>query len=242
MSISDLKDIHSGKLCFIYGAGPSLRYVDENLLKDYINIAVNSGIDKNARFDYFVSDDSAISGWSYYKKVARYDSGMKKLLYRDRFEPICKTMKNVEFFSHTWWFSPSDKKYNLDGLKLTKDEPIVGARTSVGSAIHLAYIMGCDPIVLLGNDCRLIDGKRYFWQYNKKSFQPFRIFGPEFNERTHSLGFQRDSFVEYWNKFAEVNNEIIGKDVDIIDCSDSRLNCFRKMHLQEILDRYGDRK
>lgn len=240
MEVKDLQDIHRGKLCFIYGAGTSLRYVDERLLKKYVTITVNSGFLKDMLCDYFVSDDSAISSWSYYDTIWRF--GCKKLLFRDRFEPICKTKKNVVFYDHTWWFSPSDKKYNLDGLKLTKDEPIVGARTSVGSAIHLAYIMGCDPIVLLGNDCRIIDGKRYFWQYNKKSFQPFRVSGPAFNDRNQNNGFDRNSFVEYWNKFAEVNNEIIGKDVDIIDCSDSRLNCFRKMHLQEILDRYGDRK
>lgn len=242
MEVKDLRDKHKDKLCFIYGAGPSLRYVDETKLKDYVNIAVNSGIEKHARFSYFVSDDSAISSWSYYNKVTRYDSGMKKLLYRDRFEPSCSKMENVVFYDHTWWFSPSDKKYNLDGLKLTKDEPIVGARTSMGSAVHLAYIMGCDPIVLLGNDCQIKDDKRYFWQYQKKSFQPFRISGPAFNQRTQGWGFKRDDFKLYWEKFTEVNKEIIGKEVKIIDCSDSGLGCFPEMHLQEIIDKYGDRK
>ena len=65
-------------------------------------------------------------------------------------------------FDHKSWFSPEDKSYNLDGLKLTKQEPIVGARVSMGSAVHLAFLMGCDPIVLLGNDCQLKNGKRYF--------------------------------------------------------------------------------
>jgi len=30
--------------------------------------------------------------------------------------------------------------------------------------------------------------------------------------------------------------------VKIIDCSDSSLNCFPKMNLKEILDKYGSKK
>ena len=127
MEVKDLKDIHKDKLCFIYGGGPSLRYIDESKLKDYVNIAVNSGIVKYADFNYFVSDDSAISSWSYYDTVWSH-SWIKKLLYRDRFEPIVTKrfdpmMKNYVFYDHTWWYSPGDKKYNMKGLTLTKDEP-----------------------------------------------------------------------------------------------------------------------
>jgi hypothetical protein len=237
--MKDLQNNHSGKLCFIYGAGPSLNNVNDEGLSNYINITVNSGFIKNPNCDFFVSDDSAITNWNYYNSIWR--SHCKKLLFRDRFESICDGKKDVIFYEHTWWFSPKDKKYNLDGLKLTKDGPIVGARTSVGSAVHLAYIMSCNPIVLLGNDCRIINRKRYYWQYFSKKQQPYRIKGTTFNERTQNIGFSEKDFVEYWNKFAKVNKKIIGKDVDIIDCSDSNLRCFPKMNLKEVLDKYGDK-
>ncbi len=240
MQVKDLKDVHNGKLCFIYGGGPSLRYIDVRQSKDYVNITVNSGFLKNMLCDYFVSDDSAISSWNYYNWI--WDFSFTKLLFRDRFEPICSKKQNVIFYDHTWWFSPSDKQYNMKGLLLTKEEPIVGARISMGSAVHLAHIMGCDPIVLLGNDCKLArDGKRYFWQYRKKNRQPFRIKDHAFNDRTQNWGFDTNDFIEYWDNFAEVNKEIIGKEVEIIDCSDSDLDCFPKMHMQEILDKYGSR-
>jgi len=241
MQVKDLKDVHNDKLCFIYGGGPSLRFIDETLLKDYVNITVNSGFLKNMLCDFFVSDDAAISSWSYYNWI--WDFSFTKLLFRDRFEPICSKKKNVVFYDHTWWFSPSDKKYNLDGLLLTKDEPIVGARTSMGSAVHLAHIMGCNPIVLLGNDCRLKDGKRYFWQYRKKNRQPFRVKGFKFNDRTQNIGFSTDDFKSYWKNFAMYNKTHgpLGTDLEIIDCSDSDLDCFPKMHMQEILDEYGSR-
>ncbi len=241
MEVKDLKDKHKDQLCFIYGGGPSLRHIDETQLKDYVNITVNSGFVKNRLCDYFVSDDSTISSWTYYDSIWKFSC--IKLLYKDRFEPICSQKENCVFYTHTWWYSPSDKKYNLDGLKLTKEEPIVGTRTSMGSALHLAFIMGADPIVLLGNDCKLSkDGKRYFWQYKKKNHQPFRIKGHAFDKRTQNWGFDKDDFVEYWDKFAEYNKDIIGKEVEIIDCSDSNLNCFPKMHIQEILDKYGSKK
>jgi hypothetical protein len=39
-----------------------------------------------------------------------------------------------------------------------------------------------------------------------------------------------------------MNEDIIGKEVEVIDCSDSGLGCFPTMHLQEIIDKYGDKK
>lgn len=242
MRVKDLQDTHKDKLCFIYGAGPSLRYVDETQLRDYITITVNSGFLKDRLCDYFVSDDLSIEDWSYYDSIWMFRR--KKLLYRDKFEPICSEKKDVIFYDHTWWFSPDDKEYNYEGLKLKKEEPIVGARSSVASAVHLAYIMGCNPIVLLGNDCKLSKDRhhRYFWQEWPIEKQPFRISGYEFNSRNQNRGFNRDSLIKYWNKFAEVNRKIIGEQVEIIDCSDSDLRCFTRMHLQEIIDKYGDRK
>ena len=36
MEVKDLKDVHNDKLCFIYGGGPSLRFIDETqLIIDY---------------------------------------------------------------------------------------------------------------------------------------------------------------------------------------------------------------
>ena len=42
MQISDLRDIHKGKRCFIIGTGPSLNKTDFSLIKDEILFGVNS--------------------------------------------------------------------------------------------------------------------------------------------------------------------------------------------------------
>lgn len=245
MKIKDLKDKYKGKMCFLFGGGPSLHSIDEATLKDYVGIAVNSGILKASlcKTLCFVSDDKGMSSWSYYMKFLPTLEHCTSLLFKDKLKNDADHLKKKCFFSHTWWWSPQDKKYNLDGLKLTKDEPLVGARSSMGSALHVAYILGCSPIVLLGNDCQIDrNGKRYFWEYWDKKKQPYRVAGPAFSERTKNIGFDQKAFVEYWNYFAEVNKDIIGKGVDIIDGSDSVLSCFPKMSIEQVLEKYGDRK
>ena len=236
-----LRDKHKGQMAFLIGGGTSLISVNEERLRDYITITVNSGILFCPCCDYFVSDDPAISNWTYYEDV--WESPCTKLLYKDRFASICKKKKNVVLYTHTWWFSPKGNKYNMDGLRLKKKEPIIGSRTSMGSALHLAYILGCDPIILLGNDCKLSrDGKRYFWQYWPKKKQPKKVKGHIFGTRTQNIGFSKHDFTSYWEYFYKVNEDILGKDVEIIDGSDSTLQCFPKMEVIEILGKYGKRK
>jgi len=236
LKVSDFKDKHKGEIAFLLGSGPSFHYVDIDLIKDYVCIAVNSAISKYLNCYAFISDDSDIKSWDYYDSVKRSPS--IKFLYRKKFEGKCDELKDVVMFDHKCFFCPEDKSYNFDGLKLTKEEPIVGARTSMGSAVHLSFLMGCDPIVLLGNDCQLSkENYRYFWQFPGEKKQ-YRVKGRKFTHQTQNRGFNKDSFVEYWNYFTEANKNILGKDVTIIDASDSCLDCFPKMSIREVLDNY----
>jgi len=235
MKVSDFKDKHKGEIAFILGAGPSLHNLDINLIKGYTTIAVNSAISKFPFANFFISDDQDIRNWSYYDILKKIYC--VKFLYKDKFKNICRDLSNVVLFDHTWWWSPEDKLYNFDGLKLTKDEPIVGSRSSMGSAVHLAFCMGAKVIVLLGNDCQLKDGKRYFFQFDGEEKQ-YRTDGRNF-EKDQNRGFDKEAFVNYWNNFAEVNKN---SDVNIIDASDSCLNCFPKMSVREVLDKYGEEK
>jgi hypothetical protein len=213
MHISDFKNKYNGEKVFVLGSGPSVHDLDLDTLKGHKVIAVNSAIAKYPDCDYFVSDDPDIMNWSYYDILK--ESDCVKFLYKDRFKNICAKMKNVVLYSHTWWYSPKGKKYNLDGLILTDDEPIVGARVSMGSAVHIAYIMGADPIVLLGNDCKLKDGKRYYWQFDGEERQ-HRTDRRQFNNVTQNFGFSGPEFNEYWENFIEVNKELLSKRKDKI--------------------------
>jgi hypothetical protein len=237
--MKQFEDIHKNKLCFIYGAGPSLHSIDCKPLEKYITFAVNSGVVKAKWCDYFLSDDIGMTNWSYYTELLP-TLDCKKLLYKEKLAHHRSHLDNVFLFDHTWWFSPSNRRYNYDGLTLNKTGPIVGARTSMGSAVHFAYIMGCNPIVLLGNDCRLKDDKRYFWQYPGED-APHRVDGRRFTSRTQNWGFSQSEFIEYWTCFAQMNKNILEKGIEIIDCSDSVLDCFPKMKIEKILEKYGDK-
>ena len=238
MKVSDFKDKHKGEIAFILGAGPSLHYVDIDLIKDHVCIAVNSGIVKYPDCNFFISDDYDCCRWSYYRDIIKKSSCIK-FLYDKKFKNKCDDLEKVVLFDHKCFFAPENKSYNFDGLKLKDEEPLIGARVSTASALHIAYIMGADPIVLLGNDCQLSEEKkyRYFWQYYDKKEQPYRTDGRDFSQ-TQNRGFNKDSFVEYWNYFADVNKD---SNVNIIDASDSCLDCFPKMSVKEILNKYGER-
>ena len=234
MKVSDFKNKYKGEIAFLLGGGPSLHDVDIDLITDHVCIAVNSGIQKYPFCKYFISDDEDIKNWSYYNDFIKTSSCVK-FLYDKKFKNICRDLENVVLFKHKSFFSPENNVYNLDGLKLTKEEPIIGSRTSMGSAAHLSFLMGCDPIVLLGNDCRLSkNGKRYYWQFPGEEKQ-YRTDKRDFN-KTQNRGFDRKAFIEYWECFAEVNKD---SDVTIIDASDSSLNCFPKMSIKEVLNKYG---
>jgi len=247
MCLDKFKDIHKGQIGFVAGAGPSLHFLTKEQvekIQQFPLIAVNSAIMKFPKTKYYLSDDIAVSNWNYYMELLPKLS-CTKLLYKDKLKHKCDYLDNYYLFSHTWWFSPQDKKYNLDGLKLNKTGPIIGARTSVASALHFLFLFGCNPIILLGLDCCYSkEGYRYFWQYEGKK-KAFRLNGDRsigVPRRTKYMRRQVDNhsydFLQYWNYFADVNKDILGKEVDIINCSDGLLDCFPKMKIEEILERY----
>ena len=247
MKLEELQDKHKGQLCFVVGAGPSLHFQDLQPLKKHVVIAVNSGILKVPDCDYFVSDDEGAATWNYYKETAR-KSKCIKLLYEAKlkkhvthFDP-----EQVILFQHKTWYDLKTKKYLEGGGDMTKEAiaPIIGARTSLATALHFAYIMGCDPIVLLGADCCHRDGKRYFWQYpgEARAFQAGRGSLHFAADRGRLEGKPVDShcveFIDYWNQFAQAN---AGRANIIYASEGGILKCFPSMTLDEVLKAYREK-
>jgi len=251
MRISSLQDKHKDeKLIFVSGAGPSLHAVDPKIINDYPIITVNSAFPKfkDARKLYFLSDDVGVKNYNYYVNILPHTRCIK-LLYKKKLAKYAQQFdpEEVVWFNHKWWYSPKDKSTNPTGLVLTKnaEEPIVGARTSLGSALHFAYIMaGADTkIILLGSDCCFLNRHRYYWQFpeEEKVFRVTRepIFSRP-NKGTHK-GYPVDShsmdFLKYWDAFAEQNKDT---DVHIINASGGIMDSFERLPLDEVLDKYGN--
>lgn len=252
MTLSSLKDKHKGKLAFVAGAGPSLRHISPSITKDYVTFTANSGILKFPDCDYFVTDDDGVKTWNYWQITAR-DSKCTKLLYEEKLKNHVGHFRpeEVVFFDHRQWATPQPGGgllFHKENLKLTEDPeiPIIGARTSQATAMHFAWIMGCDPIVLLGHDCCYEGKNRYFWQF------PGETRAIEYNNRifsTPNQGTIKDKPVDihcvqmnlYWNHFAEVNPEAT-KGRIIYVSPIGILDVFPKMTMEEVLNQYGSRK
>jgi len=248
----DIKDIHmkhDGKMGFLICSGPSLRGINKDLLKDYVTLTINSSIVGVPDCDYFLSDDVGVKNWSYYVGDAK-KSKCIKLLYKEKLKNHASHFNDDEvlFFNHTWYFDPRSKKYNLDGLIMSQDhrKPIIGARTSSASGLHMLYLMGCNPIVILGMDCHYDEGKRYFWQFWDKN-KPFRITGEPVFSRPNAGKYKGKSIdshcrdmLEYWRLFSKKNKRL---NCSIFNCSiSSTVESFEKKELEQVLVEYGNRK
>ena len=235
MKVVDFKDKHKGKRIFVAGAGPSLHDIDVEKLKDNIVISVNSSLPKLDFCNYFVADDIGVKNWDYYVDLLPTLDCIS-FLYYDKLEKHAGHLNQdkVVWFKHKWWYSPSDKKYNPDGLVFTKDEPIIGARTTTGTAVHLAYIMGAKEIILLGCDCCYKDFKRYYWQFTGEKVCKRKTGEKVFCDpnRGKYKGRWVDShsmqFIEYWNALSHQSKE---QGIKIFDASDGILDCFPKISI-----------
>jgi len=245
-SVKDFRDRHAGKLGFVIGSGPSLHKVDTEVLKDYVTFAVNSSLSKIQFADYFVADDIGVKNWNYYANILPTVEAVP-FLFIDKLKDHAAHLDEdkIVWFKHTWWFDPKNKTYNEDGLIMTKDEPIIGARTTAGSAVHLAYIMGCDPIVLLGCDCCYEGSRRYYWQF-KDEKKCYRLTGEQvfsFPNRGLQNGRPVDAhsvdFLEYWEALGK---QVKKQEINVIDASGGLIKSFPKSSLDKVLEEYGDRR
>ena len=248
MKVKDFRDKHKGQMGFVIGSGPSLRHVDPNDLKPYVTISVNSSISKFMKTaDYFLADDIGVTHWNYYKIQNRgKGGGFPCFLFKSKLKNEAGHIDadRIVWFDHKTWYEPSKKKYHKDGLVLTKDEPIIGARTSVGSALHMLYIMGCDPIILLGCDCCYEGMNRYYWQFPGESrcyrLNKEKVFS--FPNRGNHKGSPVDShsmdFLQYWEA---LSNSTKKSGVNVINASGGILDSFPRLTLVEVLSEFGDR-
>lgn len=249
-NLEEFNDRHHGKPCFILGSGCSLMpHIESGLinrLSNYVSIAVNSGYLAFPESDFFISDDWSISHWSFFFDDLRNSSKTIALLYDKKLE------------DKAGWFGDRSVIFkHRKGYKLTKPYShsehinyIWEARTSVGSAIHAAYIMGCDPIVLLGMDCcRSPQGDRYFWQMSRwqemGKKKPYRNDGvpidafPRCRVKYKQSDTDLKAILRYWTK---VSYLLINK-VHIYNTSiESMIDVFHKEELSTLLDSFAKSK
>ena len=81
LGVNKFANKHSGKKCFVIGAGPSLKDVDTSVISNYPVICVNSSI---LKFDWTIPDDSEKRFWlSCDSLCMEWDYFWKKVIHSD---------------------------------------------------------------------------------------------------------------------------------------------------------------
>ncbi len=172
-NLEEFNKKHSGSMGVVIASGPSLHGQDLSVVSKYTTIAVNSGYVACPDADYYISDDWEVSLWSYFACDLRKSEKTTVLLYEDKLGD-----KSHWFGDRSVLFRHRQGYHITDSYEHScKENHIVQCRTSVGSAIHVAHIMGCDPILVLGLDCCRNMQYRWFWQYPDFCKKPYRLDG-----------------------------------------------------------------
>lgn len=243
-NLKKYKDIHKNEKCFILGAGPSLTRVEKKDLKNVITFAVNGAIAKFDDATYFVTEDQGVSEWSYFYdqlssskciKFFNKDKFVQSKLDRVAWECFTQ-MENKELYDQYVW--EKDKKLYVEdvGLHRNTSEPLTASRTSIATAIHLAHIMGCSPIVLIGCDCQNVNKKNHFWEFENQ-VKVERIKKEAWWEEYYRKEKQKDMNVHaiqiccFWNV---LSNKLDG--ANVIDCSNGKLKMLPQGDLKNYLN------
>ena len=196
---SILKDgCWANRRCFIIGGGPSLKGFDFSKLQDELTIGVNAVYQK---FDPTIlfGMDKRFFDWASGGHYGKDDEEKKEFLEKYNNLTAIKLHLNVE---------NSDFKnvYKIDcmgnlGLSISLSNGLYHGENSGYAALNLAYILGCNPIYLLGFD---MDGdKKYHWhdghpgQSGTGDMSTFPIafnqFADEIKKKTKVININKDS-------------------------------------------------
>jgi hypothetical protein len=188
-----MNDRHKNQPIFIIGGGPSLKGYDFSTLKDKVVIACNRAIEFCIP-DYLVYMDDQFYDW--------YEDDIKKF-------------KGVKV-THSWNKKRNEVIHvkNLGPLGLSDDfnEGLFHGGNAAYLALNLAYVMGGNPIYLLGVDLCYLNGETHFHDgYPKED----------------TIGEKRFSHMKKAFDYGSVLLKERG--VDVFNCSStSKLTCFQK--------------
>lgn len=237
-SISEnLRGIHANRLCIIAGTGPSTRHLTPETAAKHLVIAVNAAIIKFPKAQYFFTCDPG--------------SVIRKL-WQSVLASSCTVLigkpDSPEGFGH--YDCRTGTRY-LDGIESrcvhvvrnpdppalrfdSKDKVLIFGQSSAHCAVHLAYLMGCSPIVLVGCDCGREDGKRYFSDFpgQEQYADEWTLTGENAQYIPPIDDGALAEFVNYWNRIAIDNPQM-----KLINCGNAVFPDIPKGNLMEVLSK-----
>jgi|TARA_B100000131_G_scaffold322907_1_gene378690 hypothetical protein len=165
-----LKNIHKDKDIYVVSGGPSLNHIDKSFFDNKIVLGVND------IFRYFECDYVVVKDCNEEPRFTRLVEELKEkdipLIYSQYYKGYedkgvnnCNN-PNSYMFTH----NPRKKDFDMELMELDIDEEIIVSRSTVTTAVHIAYYMGAKNIILCGHDGGEIDGKMYYHEYVEKDW------------------------------------------------------------------------
>ncbi len=188
--------------CFLLGNAPSLDKIENlSILDDYFTIGMNR---------IFFQYDPTILIW---QDLALWSQEKQKVL-KTKSIKYCREGSETQGGFYTFHLNGREAKITHDVSKL------YGRGSSGSISYQFAYALGCDPIILVGMDCR----------YTKKGKTDF--YGNNPMHRSHTLPACVKGL-----KFIQNNS----KNKTIINCSRNKVFSERKT-IEEVVASFGEKK
>lgn len=165
---------------FIIGNGPSLNDINTDLLLPYFTIGINR---------CFYKIDPTILLW---QDIELWYTERKRILRLSALK-VCRNISDPQ--NRFFHFKLQNGPFNIP----ENPQSLHGRGTTGPLAVQFAYSLGCDPIILLGCDCKEKDGLTDFYGRNR-------------HHKPHTMRNCRQGLL--WIKEAI-------KDKTIISCSDN---------------------
>jgi len=160
IGIGHLRRMHVGVPAVVLGSGPSLRFAAGRKFAGRVVIAVNSAIMLFPNADYYLSSDGNTTRAQHWRFVEGGTAHIALHCMPSTFAQERLGIERVTLY---------EKDPGVWALIQNANKLIFGFG-STHCAAHLAVILGCSPVYLIGCDCRFVGGKRHYWQF--PGFEP----------------------------------------------------------------------
>ena len=185
--IKELKDKHKGERCFILGTGPSLKSKYLEKLRDEITIGVNGIVYAQDEFnfhptyiglaDFYIFIDE--SGWSRLSKTKSIPVISKFLIDKSQYKNITLFKEQKKFIRNSYIVNSLSTQrkliYDKDSISLDMEIGTIPVGTTIlDIAFPLAFYLGCNPIYVVGCDCK---NNGHFYEYKSQAEIEVGIYG-----------------------------------------------------------------
>ena len=161
LKLQDFRDLHKDEDIFVLGSGPSLHFLNPNVIKGRPVICVNGSVMKfHKQADYYFTSDGGtvdLHHWEFVK-----NGQMAIILGKAGVGNAVKDRGELPNQNRIFYF---EKDYEL--VLKPEAEALTFGISSPHCAVHFAHILGAKRIIIVGCDCcKSSDGKYYYWQYD----------------------------------------------------------------------------